>query len=138
MPDNAKDASLFNYNSDFSMSSCQKDLQGSPCVLVGHNIFHDIVFIHETFLGPLPDDLSTFIRTMHELFPLIVDTKYLQCQAIPKAQYAPLVDLFHTWQRQDFPVVCKEEGYAYEQPKGHEAGCDSELIPLHIILRLHR
>jgi poly(A)-specific ribonuclease len=55
-----------------------KDRQG---VLVGHNMFTDLVYLYHTFIGPLPDTLKEFCALTHELFPRIVDTKYLATYA---------------------------------------------------------
>lgn len=46
-------------------------------VLVGHNMFTDLVYLYQHFIGPLPSTLAEFQHTLHELFPSIVDTKYL-------------------------------------------------------------
>ena len=46
-------------------------------VLVGHNCFADLIFFHQCFLGPLPDTVEEFQVRMHELFPMVIDTKYL-------------------------------------------------------------
>lgn len=46
-------------------------------VLVGHNMFLDLIYLYKTFIGPLPDHVDEFIALIHDLFPLIVDTKYM-------------------------------------------------------------
>lgn len=46
-------------------------------VLVGHNIFTDLVNFYKCFLGRLPDKVEEFQSTIHKLFPMIIDTKYL-------------------------------------------------------------
>jgi poly(A)-specific ribonuclease len=46
-------------------------------VLVGHNMFTDLVYLYRTFIGALPDTLDKFCDAIHQLFPRIVDTKYL-------------------------------------------------------------
>ena len=46
-------------------------------VLVGHNLFMDLVYLYACFLGPLPNDVRDFQKHIHELFPMVVDTKYL-------------------------------------------------------------
>jgi poly(A)-specific ribonuclease len=52
-------------------------LQENRPVLVGHNMFCDLLFFHACFLGPLPDTIEEFQTVIHELFPVLVDTKYL-------------------------------------------------------------
>lgn len=46
-------------------------------VLVGHNMFCDLLFFHKCFLGPLPNTLGEFQTAIHDLFPILADTKYL-------------------------------------------------------------
>jgi poly(A)-specific ribonuclease len=52
-------------------------LQTHQPVLVGHNMFTDIVYLYRCFIGELPPTLGEFCEALHELFPRIVDTKYL-------------------------------------------------------------
>lgn len=61
----------------FDISKCEEALKKSRPSIIGHNIFYDLVFIYRTFFGPLPDDLDEFLSEIHELFPRIIDTKYL-------------------------------------------------------------
>jgi poly(A)-specific ribonuclease len=46
-------------------------------VLVGHNLFTDLVNFYRCFFGPLPDLAEDFQTRIHELFPVVIDTKYL-------------------------------------------------------------
>ena len=46
-------------------------------ILVGHNLFLDLVYLYECFFGSLPERVEEFQATMGTLFPLIIDTKYL-------------------------------------------------------------
>jgi CAF1 family ribonuclease len=41
----------------------------SQCVLVGHNIFQDLVFIWSQFLAKLPDTVESFCHLVSETFP---------------------------------------------------------------------
>ncbi|KAK6437382.1 hypothetical protein LTR95_006416 [Oleoguttula sp. CCFEE 5521] len=52
-------------------------LRSRPRVMVGHNCFLDLVYIYNTFIGPLPDSVAEFSKLMHKHWPLIVDTKYM-------------------------------------------------------------
>lgn len=52
-------------------------LRQSAKVLVGHNCLLDLVYFFRSFYGPLPDTVAQFQQQVHELFPLVVDTKYL-------------------------------------------------------------
>ena len=55
----------------------RKSLQDHQTVLVGHNLFLDLVNFYKCFFGTLPDTIEEFQTTIHELFPLIIDTKYM-------------------------------------------------------------
>jgi poly(A)-specific ribonuclease len=46
-------------------------------VLVGHNIFTDLVYLYHCFIGALPATIEGFQTTIHAHFPFIVDTKYM-------------------------------------------------------------
>lgn len=45
--------------------------------IIGHNIFLDIVLLHTQFIGPLPMKYSKFKKNIHEIFPVIFDTKLI-------------------------------------------------------------
>ncbi|KAK7744414.1 hypothetical protein SLS62_010138 [Diatrype stigma] len=65
------------FNLNFDVTRCEEALRKSRPIVVGHNLFYDLVFIYRTFFGPLPDNLDDFLLEIHQLFPRIVDTKYL-------------------------------------------------------------
>lgn len=46
-------------------------------VLVGHNCLTDLVYIYSCFIGPLPAAVEEFQVAIHQLFPTILDTKYM-------------------------------------------------------------
>lgn len=46
-------------------------------VLIGHNLFNDLVYFFRCFFGPLPDRVEDFQSMVHDHFPVLVDTKYL-------------------------------------------------------------
>lgn len=52
-------------------------LKAKRLILVGHNLFTDLVNFYKCFFGSLPDTVEEFLVAIHELFPIIVDTKYL-------------------------------------------------------------
>ncbi|EFJ28195.1 hypothetical protein SELMODRAFT_451150 [Selaginella moellendorffii] len=45
--------------------------------IVGHNCVLDLAHIYNKFIGPLPDNYSGFCNVIHELFPAVIDTKYM-------------------------------------------------------------
>jgi poly(A)-specific ribonuclease len=52
-------------------------MRSNPRILIGHNCFLDLVYIYRTFIGELPNTVEQFQQELHELWPLIVDTKYM-------------------------------------------------------------
>ncbi len=52
-------------------------LRAKKTILVGHNLFVELIYFHICFLGQLPNKVEDFGRRMHQLFPIIIDTKYL-------------------------------------------------------------
>ena len=52
-------------------------LKANRTVLVGHNLFIDLVYFYACFIGKLPDRVETFQDAMHRFFPTVIDTKYL-------------------------------------------------------------
>ncbi|NXS09011.1 PNDC1 ribonuclease, partial [Neodrepanis coruscans] len=43
--------------------------------LVGHNMLMDLMHLHEKFYKPLPESYEEFKRNIHNLFPILIDTK---------------------------------------------------------------
>lgn len=52
-------------------------LSNAGTILVGHNLFLDLIYLYQCFFGPLPELVEDFQSIMGLLFPLIIDTKYL-------------------------------------------------------------
>ncbi|KFO89536.1 Poly(A)-specific ribonuclease PARN-like domain-containing protein 1, partial [Buceros rhinoceros silvestris] len=59
--------------------------------LVGHNMLMDLMHLHEKFYKPLPESYEEFKRNIHNLFPVLIDTK--------------TVTKF-VWKKYQFPRVC--------------------------------
>ncbi|KAF1927303.1 CAF1-domain-containing protein [Didymella exigua CBS 183.55] len=107
-------------------------------VLVGHNMFTDIVYLYRTFVGPLPDTLDAFNGRLHELAPRIVDTKYLATHDEGDLNASPtLEEIARGLQKQQLPttVTHEDHGKYNELEAFHEAGYDS-LLTATIMLRL--
>ena len=107
-------------------------------VLVGHNMFTDIVYLYRTFVGPLPDTLDEFNASLHELFPRIVDTKYLATHDEGDLNASPTLEMIAKGlQDQPFPEISTHANYdKYNGLEAfHEAGYDS-LLTATIMLRL--
>ncbi|XP_008562314.1 PREDICTED: poly(A)-specific ribonuclease PARN-like domain-containing protein 1, partial [Galeopterus variegatus] len=43
--------------------------------LVGHNMMMDLLHLHEKFFRPLPESYDQFKQNIHNLFPVLIDTK---------------------------------------------------------------
>uniref|UniRef100_A0A8D2CXV0 Poly(A)-specific ribonuclease PNLDC1 n=1 Tax=Sciurus vulgaris TaxID=55149 RepID=A0A8D2CXV0_SCIVU len=43
--------------------------------LVGHNMMMDLLHLHEEFFRPLPESCDQFKQNIHDLFPVLIDTK---------------------------------------------------------------
>lgn len=52
-------------------------LKAKRTILVGHNLFLDLIYFFMCFFGPLPDRVEGFQSVVGQLFPLVFDTKYL-------------------------------------------------------------
>lgn len=83
-------------------------LSKKKTVLVGHNMFLDLIYLYNTFIGPLPDSVDDFINLIHEIFPLVIDTKYVathNCGDInPRSS---LEEIAEQLSLQEYPVLGK-------------------------------
>ena len=52
-------------------------LKTKNTILVGHNLFLDLVYFFTCFFGCLPDRVEGFQAIVAQVFPLVFDTKYL-------------------------------------------------------------
>lgn len=59
------------------LTALKEQLKGRRTVLVGHNLFTDLLYFYQCFFGQLPNRVEEFQRTIHTLFPMVIDTKYL-------------------------------------------------------------
>lgn len=115
-------------------------LQAKKTILVGHNVFIDLIYFYACFFGKLPDSVKDFERLMHELFPCIIDTKYLATHgddnpALSKSSLEELDDQLSSLT--PAPVIEMPLGhhrYLRNKP-AHEAGFDSYLTAK-VLIRL--
>ncbi|QDS74780.1 hypothetical protein FKW77_001842 [Venturia effusa] len=106
-------------------------------VLVGHNLFTDLIYLYQSFIGQLPNTVSEFRLRIHDLFPTIVDTKYLathNCGNINPA--SSLEQIEETLRMQEIPVIHTHPHHTKYVNKEafHEAGYDSLLTARVMIL----
>ena len=108
------------------METLRTELPARRPVLVGHNMFMDLIFMYKTFFGPLPDKVEDFAKAIHELFPMIVDTKFL-CTHSGEVDNSSLEELSRNLDQQSKPEVWTRPGYQHygKVDALHEAGYDS-------------
>lgn len=51
--------------------------QINPVPIVGHNLYFDLLFIYEKFIGDLPHNFYDYKMSLHKNFPIIYDNKFL-------------------------------------------------------------
>lgn len=102
----------------------------SKKLVVGHNLFLDLVHTLDKFRNTPPLMSSEFKKQIQQLFPIIIDTKYMATRCLE------LHELFvSSTLGEAFQAVCKEpfggpsiecgEGYAYNEEAQHQAGYDA-------------
>ena len=52
------------------LDTLRTELKSKRTVLVGHNVFTDLMNLYRVFLGPLPDKVEEFQQAIHALFPM--------------------------------------------------------------------
>jgi poly(A)-specific ribonuclease len=106
-------------------------LKNKEHVIVGHNLFTDLVCLYTTFVGPLPMDVEDFQDRIHGLFPIVIDTKYLATEghdSMSTVMRKSLSELLEPFKKIHTPlIVLHEEHTSYGTNLGrkHEAGFDS-------------
>ncbi|KAE8349978.1 ribonuclease H-like domain-containing protein [Aspergillus coremiiformis] len=107
-------------------------------VLVGHNLFTDLVYLYRCFFGPLPDKMEDFEAKVHEMFPVVMDTKYMathDCGSItPRSSLSEINDSLLQIKT---PKICIHDRHSKynTQKTDHEAGYDS-LLTAQIFIKL--
>ncbi|RDW59480.1 hypothetical protein BP6252_12567 [Coleophoma cylindrospora] len=106
-----------------------RDLKGKKHILIGHNLFTDLIFLYKTFIGELPDQIREFQKSVHTLFPLVIDTKYLatheQDSMNPREGLKALWEPFKMIHQPFVALDEKHMAYGSAFGKDHEAGFDS-------------
>lgn len=91
----------------------QEALKLKRPTLVGHNIFVDLVYLYRTFIGPLPDCVEEFQRKIHALFPLIVDTKYMETYNCGSSKASSSLEEVNARLEARITPTIGEYGYSY-------------------------
>ncbi|KAM9196761.1 poly(A)-specific ribonuclease PNLDC1 [Mergus octosetaceus] len=121
--------------------------------LVGHNMFMDLCHLHDKFYKPLPERYEEFKRNIHNLFPVLIDTKTVTKSIWKNYQFPRVSTLLEVYEvlcssnlnptDPTGPVIALASGcsrYA-EKKSPHEAGydaflCGSVLLKsAHLLLR---
>ncbi|KAK0623185.1 ribonuclease H-like domain-containing protein [Immersiella caudata] len=100
-------------------------LKNEPPFIVGHSSLFDLCFLYETFIGRLPDDITSFTEDIHSLFPRLVDTEHLT--SAQGTGDRNLLKLYQLYKREQFPRIfpkTNDSCYRNHQP-AHQAGFDS-------------
>lgn len=90
----------------------QHQLKQNRTVLVGHNLFMDLINFYKCFFGRLPDRVEDFQSIMNQLFPMIIDTKYLATHNNVNATHArsSLEELDEELNKLSVPIIGKRQG----------------------------
>ncbi|KAL6044300.1 CAF1-domain-containing protein [Balamuthia mandrillaris] len=117
--------------------------------LVGHNMLLDLLHLF-SFIYQLPSTVFDFKAKATELFPCILDTKYLATASdhfkdlLPSTSLEDLYRTFNSLEHQSKPTVelsdrCAEfNTYSIDTSRFHEAGFDAFITGLSYIRMLHK
>ncbi|NXK85522.1 PNDC1 ribonuclease, partial [Formicarius rufipectus] len=117
--------------------------------LVGHNMLMDLMHFHEKFYKPLPESYEEFKRNIHNLFPVLIDTKTV-IKSMHKSHLFPRVpSLLEVYtilcssslspKDPPWPVIALASDcsrYA-EKKSPHEAGYDAFLCGSVLLMSAH-
>ncbi|OJD16165.1 hypothetical protein AJ78_03654 [Emergomyces pasteurianus Ep9510] len=126
-------------NSDpVDVEALQSKLRSRRPVLIGHNLFTDLINFYKCFIGDLPERVEDFREAVHALFPLVIDTKYMathNCSSLMAS--SSLIEINDSLAQRKTPKILLDPGhdkYLEEKPL-HEAGYDS-LLTAKVLIRL--
>ncbi|XP_021103447.1 poly(A)-specific ribonuclease PNLDC1 isoform X5 [Heterocephalus glaber] len=106
--------------------------------LVGHNMMMDLLHLHEKFFRPLPESYDQFKQNIHNLFPVLIDTKNVTKDIWKELHFPRVSNLLEVYEvlnsnlnptKDSAPVIVhgnKCEKYAKKKCP-HEAGYDAFL-----------
>ncbi|NWY65524.1 PNDC1 ribonuclease, partial [Erithacus rubecula] len=117
--------------------------------LVGHNMLMDLMHLHDKFYRPLPESYEEFKRNIHNLFPVIIDTKTVIKSVQKKGLFPRVSSLLEVYavlcssnlnpKGPPCPVIALASGcsrYA-EKKSPHEAGYDAFLCGSVLLMSAH-
>lgn len=116
------------------LSLVLQELSRAKKLIVGHNMLLDLLFVIRQFFRPLPPNFHEFKKIVRELFPLLLDTKYLCTNGELKVHVysSVLGQVFDAVNKEPFKlpkVTCTLKGHEYSphEMKQHDAGYDAYL-----------
>ncbi|NWQ77517.1 PNDC1 ribonuclease, partial [Columbina picui] len=66
--------------------------------LVGHNMLMDLMHLHNKFYKPLPESYEEFKRNIHNLFPVLIDTKIVTKSIWKKCPFPRVSNLLEVYE----------------------------------------
>ncbi|KAH0561953.1 hypothetical protein GP486_003338 [Trichoglossum hirsutum] len=122
------------------MRGLRDALHGRRTILVGHNLFTDLINFYKAFIGDLPEEVEDFQKVIHQIFPMVIDTKYLATHEYDSINLrSSLEDLEEDLRAQIFPTIKLHYDHSkYLSDNGafaHEAGYDS-FITARVLIKL--
>jgi len=106
-----------------------RSLRKKEQIIIGHNLFTDLGFLYNTFIGCLPGKVEHFQEAIHGLFPRVIDTKYLATQGADSMNpRTNLKELLGPFKKIQLPLILLHQehtAYGTSFGKEHEAGYDS-------------
>jgi poly(A)-specific ribonuclease len=109
------------------LDTLQRKAQSRIGALVGHNCFTDLVNFYRCFIGDLPERVEDFGARLHELFPIVLDTKFIAGIGNKRWADTSLKAVEDDIGSQELPHLYlppKFDDYL-DTPNYHEAGFDS-------------
>lgn len=111
-----------------------KAISSSKKLIVGHNCLLDIMYLINQCFEDLPQNYDDFKKLVHEIFPLIIDTKFIANsdkfkEIFPSSVLNQVYERLQSKPFKTVPIKWQNPFVAYnlEFPKEHEAGYDSFL-----------
>jgi poly(A)-specific ribonuclease len=113
----------------------QSKLSRETPIIIGHNFLYDLTYIYKSFYGDLPDTVIKFGRKIREIFPRVVDTKYLARRRGDHSMVADdtLRELFWSVRDQPVPKIMSDPMMTMERFT-HQAGYDSMFHYINFLL----
>ncbi|KAI1608372.1 poly(A)-specific ribonuclease [Exophiala viscosa] len=125
------------------LDSLQTQLKSRPRIFVGHNCLTDVINLYRCFIGDLPERVDDFKAGLHELFPFILDTKYVAGIGSKRWADTSLQSVESDLSSVEVPRIHLPQGFDHylHAANYHEAGFDSFVtgkIGLKLIGKLKR